>query len=253
MAPIKFEEHIKEKLDGRKIQPSVTAWDKIAEELGATSATKKRGYMKYAIAASVVGLLVVSFFYYTAQNAIPFDDNQLVNQSGVEAIKEEKTTPTSIKKIVIKAQTEVETQRNSVKSVANNAVLPNQIKTTMGADQDLAFTINRKDVAPKTQSKVNSIKADELINSKINELVARVDSLELNNTTVTDAEIDALLRKAQDEILEQRIFRTNHKVDAMALLTEVEDELDSSFRDQLFETLKNGYLKVRTAVADRNN
>ena len=253
MAPIKFEEHIKEKLDGRKIQPSVTAWDKIAEELGATSATKKRSYMKYAIAASVVGLLVASFFYYTAQNAIPFDDNQLVNQSGVEAIKEEMTTPTSIKKIAIKAQTEVETQRNSVTSVANNAVLPNQIKTTMGADQDLAFTINRKDVAPKTQRKVNSIKADELINSKINELVARVDSLELNNTTVTDAEIDALLRKAQNEILELRIFRTNHKVDAMALLTEVEDELDSSFRDQLFETLKNGYLKVRTAVADRNN
>jgi len=39
----------------------------------------------------------------------------------------------------------------------------------------------------------------------------------------------------------------------MALLTEVEGELDQSFRDQIFEKLKSGFLKVRTAVADRNN
>ena len=35
-------------------------------------------------------------------------------------------------------------------------------------------------------------------------------------------------------------------------LTEVEDELDQSFRDQIFDSLKEGFLKVRTAVADRN-
>ena len=31
-----------------------------------------------------------------------------------------------------------------------------------------------------------------------------------------------------------------------------EDELDESFRDQIFDALKSGYLKLRTAVADRN-
>jgi len=35
-------------------------------------------------------------------------------------------------------------------------------------------------------------------------------------------------------------------------LAEVEDELDESFRDQIFDALKTGYLKLRTAVADRN-
>jgi len=36
-------------------------------------------------------------------------------------------------------------------------------------------------------------------------------------------------------------------------LNEVEGELDISFREQIFESLKTGFLKVRTAVADRNN
>ena len=42
-------------------------------------------------------------------------------------------------------------------------------------------------------------------------------------------------------------------VDAMALLAEAETEMDQTFREQLFIKLKNGFNKVRTAVADRNN
>jgi hypothetical protein len=37
------------------------------------------------------------------------------------------------------------------------------------------------------------------------------------------------------------------------LLSDVEDELNRSLRDQLFEKLKEGYQKVRTAVVYRND
>jgi len=82
--------------------------------------------------------------------------------------------------------------------------------------------------------------------------VAKVDALELSDA-VTDAEVDSLLLQAQQDILKENLFNTDNSVNAMALLTEVEDELDQSFRDQIFESLKTGFLKVRTAVADRNN
>jgi len=65
---------------------------------------------------------------------------------------------------------------------------------------------------------------------------------------LTNAEVDDLLRSAQEEILREKLFSQNGSVDAMAL----QDELDQSFRDQIFESLKTGFLKVRTAVADRN-
>jgi len=95
--------------------------------------------------------------------------------------------------------------------------------------------------------------SDALINSKILEVVAQVDMLEEQNESLTDVEVDSLLRKAQDEIMNDKLFRNDRSVDAMALLSEVENELDKSFRDQIFESLKSGFMKVRTAVADRNN
>lgn len=88
--------------------------------------------------------------------------------------------------------------------------------------------------------------------TKIAEIVAQVDFLEKKNGAVTKAEIDTLLRQAQKEILEHKVFYKGNTIDAMALLVDVEDELDQSFRDRIFEALKEGYTKVRTAVADRN-
>ena len=96
--------------------------------------------------------------------------------------------------------------------------------------------------------------SEDIINTKVTEVLKQVTQLEsLADAKVTDAEVDSLLWAAQRDILTQKLLSPDGKVDPMALLTEVEDELDESFRDQIFEALKQGYLKVRTAVADRNN
>tara|TARA_R110000796_G_scaffold41772_4_gene103507 strand:- start:88970 stop:89743 length:774 start_codon:yes stop_codon:yes gene_type:complete len=257
MAPIKFEEHIKDKLDERKIKPSDNAWNKISEELYSTSTSKKYGYFWYAIAASIIGLLLASLFLLKSQNDDILDENQIVNETSKEEILKEEEINTQalpLKNIEIKKGTLVETKSNIPKTLSTKIPKLNKIERDVATENELVAQMNRENVASEKLKKVDFNIAEELINSKINELVAQVDSIESNNTTVTDAEIDVLLRKAQREILEQKIFRNNNNtVDAMALLTEVEDELDLSIRDQLFETLKNGYLKVRTAVADRNN
>ena len=63
-----------------------------------------------------------------------------------------------------------------------------------------------------------------------------------------------LLAKAQREIELQRILNnSNYKIDAAALLSDVESELERSFRDKVFDALGEGYQKIRTAVAERNN
>tara|TARA_R110002051_G_scaffold229656_2_gene291619 strand:- start:3730 stop:4500 length:771 start_codon:yes stop_codon:yes gene_type:complete len=256
MAPIKFEEHIKDKLDERKIKPSDNAWDKISRELNTTPESKKYGYFWYAIAASVIGLLLASLFLLNSKNNIRLDENQIVDETSKEEILKEvdiNTRSLPIRNIEIKERTLVETKSNMSKNSSTTLSKLNQIEQVLATDNELALQNKNENVVSEKLKKVDFTNAEALINSKINELITQVDSIELNNNTVTDAEIDALLRKAQNEILEQRIFRNNNTVDAMALLTEVEDELDLSIRDQLFETLKNGYLKVRTAVADRNN
>src|SRR5690606_33354719 len=93
----------------------------------------------------------------------------------------------------------------------------------------------------------------EAINSKIEEVIAQVALLEQTDTDITDAEVDSLLLQAQRELFSNNVIRDDHTIDAMALLADVEGELDRSFREQLFDMLKEGYFKARNAVATRNN
>ena len=65
-------------------------------------------------------------------------------------------------------------------------------------------------------------------------------------------DVEALLNNARREIETQRIIN-NPKVDATALLEDVEWELEESFRDKVFDALGEGYNKVRTAVSERND
>ncbi|MBN2868356.1 MAG: hypothetical protein JXK08_06775, partial [Flavobacteriaceae bacterium] len=90
---------------------------------------------------------------------------------------------------------------------------------------------------------------------KIQELVAQVQNLKDKNKTVTDSEIDALLEQAQNEIRLQKEIYNNATgvVDAKALLSEVEQELDESFRDKAFKALKENFDFIKTAIANRND
>ena len=139
--------------------------------------------------------------------------------------------------------TETDSYENKKNSIA---------KTAVEIPQEEELNNELVDASNEVQIPLND-DSEDLINTKVLEVLARVDVLEEDNEALTDAKVDSLLRKAQEEILTDKLFRNNRSVDAMALLSEVESELDKSFRDQIFESLKTGFLKVRTAVADRNN
>ena len=85
-------------------------------------------------------------------------------------------------------------------------------------------------------------------------MVVAVQELQNTKNEVTPDEIDALLAKAQRDIANNRILNSNtDKVDATALLRDVETELERSFRDKVFEALGDGFNRIRTAVIERNN
>ncbi|HKL89880.1 MAG TPA: hypothetical protein VJ880_01725, partial [Allomuricauda sp.] len=64
----KLEKHIKERLEDRTIAPSKGAWDKIASQLEEPAPRKRNTWFPYAIAASVVGIVLVSVFFFTKSN-----------------------------------------------------------------------------------------------------------------------------------------------------------------------------------------
>ena len=245
MEPDKFEEYIKKQLNSREINPSDNAWDKISGQLQKTESPKSKRFFWYSVAAAFIGVLIVSSIYFNSKIEPIDPQNQIV-----ETADEPKVTPK--KESVVLEQNTIE---------ENVAVSQKEVNKTMELQQvkDETTTITNSKIAALEMNKGQKKEADspketeQLIAAKITELMAQVDLLESDNLSVSEEEVDSLLRMAQHEILTDKIFSQGGKVDAMALLNEVEGELDQTFREQIFKSLKARFLKVRTAVADRNN
>jgi len=240
----KLEKHIKEKLKERTIAPSKGAWDKIASQVKEPAAQRKNRWFPYAIAASVVGIVLVSIFHFT--NGDPeVEQMQMVETEN--KIHKEKPTQ-SEDKVVEKSGEQIQTEVAETKS---ESIVPHKTRELSPGPQISNTIVAENEVKEPLQDEIK-INSDKLIAQKVEEVVAQVQLMENAEQDVTDAEVDSLLRTAQRQILTDKLFAEGGSVDAMSLLAEVEDELDESFRDQIFDALKSGYLKLRTAVADRN-
>ncbi|MCK0189492.1 hypothetical protein [Arenibacter sp. F20364] len=256
MAPLKFEEHIKEKLDKREIVPSDRAWDLLSNQLEPKKGNVKIGNLQVGVAASIIGLLIMSLIYFNVNDELNTPDVKTVTapDSGVNHMPENLPNENSVEGHKVDAAT---SKAIEIVGTETNKTPKELIEDTSSAaiikEEEIGNVIASGEyIEPKLVEK-ELIGPDSLINAKIEEVVAQVNLLEQNNISLTDAEVDLLLKQAQKELFSKRIFRDNHSVDAMALLADVESELDRTFREQIFDILKEGYIKVKTAVASRNN
>ena len=242
-----FEKRVKETLDKREMNPSERAWEEVSSALEEKGSSGKRNYFWYGIAASFVGILIVSVIYFNSEDLTIPNEVQIVNTQDdkIEEVQsrtpgeQEHFIPQQIQK---KPEEIVDNIRSDIKSQNNQE-----------PERTLGLASVEKSPSESTPLKVTPTATEKVIDTKLMEVIAQVDLLERNNASLTDAEVDSLLWQAQKEIITEKLFRGDGSVDATALLNEVEDELDQSFRDQIFEKLKTGFIKVRTAVADRNN
>ncbi len=256
MAPVKFDENIREKLDDRTLQPSAEAWNQLSKRLDGQG--KKGSYKTIwlvGIAASVVGvLLFVSQFLNdkSAQEIIP----QVVDTPESETIMEQESKTVIANEDINK---NIETIKTPEKPQLKN--VESSVATIKGNIVSEDNVIIKKNVASELKGEANNkvaVVPEKLTfeEETIQHVVAKIKMLQDqdNHKEVTDEAIEALLLQAQNEITLQKLFKENSKVvDADLLLQDVEAELDQSFRTKVFETLKASYSTVKTAVAQRND
>ncbi len=253
MALNKFEKHIKEELKQREIHPSADAWQRLSKQLDEVPVSEEKSFSWYAVAACVVGLLVASVWYFNADEKSESPAIEVVDVEKVDANvdtlqgRKQLVQPKAAIELAVDVLKNEAARELEMKKPTKNEVPELQSEIALSEAFEVERNTKQKEVLV-----ANTLK-EEVINTKILEIVAVVDSLEKNNTQITEAEVDRLLRQAQQEILKEKLFANKDSLGAMALLNEVENELDKSFRAQIFESLKEGFLKVRTAVADRNN
>ena len=253
MAPIKFEENIKDKLDKRKLKPSPEAWSKLSMRMDATYEKRtNKNFWWLGLAASVVGILfVVSQFLIdepTIIDSLKIVDEPVIIEDELEvesANQETIVLELNQKEVLVnspkeeKASFKNKAEVNQPKFKENNVIAQNNLSPQIVEDDTVSPNSFLKEITFEEQ--------------KIQDVVAQVQALTEENKEVTDETIDALLFEAQREIdLNQLINKKTGMVDADLLLQDVEAEVDQSFRSKVFEALRNSYNSVKTAVANRN-
>ncbi|MGK0324457.1 MAG: hypothetical protein ACJARX_002473 [Psychroserpens sp.] len=275
MAPIKFEENIKEKLEKRTIDPSADAWSSLSANLKINDKKNTRGVLFYiGIAASIIGVLFVTrVLFNTSANELTQPAVVDINTKASQIKLEEKSSNEVVGEDVIVPISEENTREDLI--YKTKLIIKNEPKLATRFNQSSNIQVEKKADQPTENEFISSKNRSQAIASvnsvtrreeqpigitltyeevKAIEVINQIKKLETENGIVTDAEIDNLLKQAEREILREHLYNeTTRIVDANALLQDVEDDLEQSFRTKVFEGLKSSYKTVLTAVTERNN
>lgn len=244
----RFEDKIKE-LQAREIAPTSGSWDKLSASLDAKQEKKKPLIFWMGIAATIIGgILILSLVF---NNTTPSNSPEIVDVPK-EKVNSDKDMELPSKEIFTDKQ---EVAEVAISENIEELVPENNERTSSIKNREKIVVLNNK--ALHKSQKVNiavTSNNDKILELSINDALANVLAKTKNVATVTDAEVNELLAEAASKISQER-YKTDYavgKVNAEDLLQDVEFEMDNSFRDRIFEILKEGYSRARTAVANRN-
>lgn len=240
MEPAKFERQAREQLQKREIKPSAGSWEKLEQRLDTKQDEKKFNLWWIGAVAAVAG---VFFFLGTF-----FGGDQVTQQTPavVETASEEaqdelsqENVNTEKEEIQLAAE-EVEQEPEKVQKLKQKQQLQQQ-----NSRKALAVVSKNpeKQAAPKETSEISFLEPQ-----KIEEQTSEEKKIP---SEVSDTEIEALLMLASAEIEADPAYAQS-TINPKELLNEVEYELEESFRDKVFEVIKEGLVKAKTAVANRN-
>lgn len=246
-----FEKDFRDKLRNREIRPTEDSWDRLNNQLDQTRRRgNKRSLLAGVAAVVAIGFLITTFFF-----SQPETPSVVLEESAVKEIEQNQERPESRLKLE-------ETTTTPASTVAQSPVVhseqpleqPVSIESVDKAEPELAQTHlsemkkTGQPLAPGIQDAQTF--TDDHLRQKVDELIVEVQQLEQENGQVSDAEIEALLLLALQD-LEDRDDTNSDGVDADELLAEVENELENSFRKRVFQLVKQGFELTRTAVVDR--
>ncbi|QYA25440.1 hypothetical protein G3I01_07935 [Gramella sp. MT6] len=260
MAPIKFEEHVKEKLDEREIQPSAGSWDKLSSRLDESEKSSGRKLWISAIAAVVVLLIASTLFIdQQQQNTFPVVSNPAEEANDVNKNKISVNEPVQV---ASEEKAEKRVQEDKRSEIMDPGPVEKEQKvaesTTLKKAEKLEEDISKSSSERQLVEPISIEPAVIVENSstelsaKVQEVLQKIKNEQEQSGDLTNAEVDALLAEAAIEISNQRNLYSENAVSADALLADVEYEVDQSFRKEVFDFLKEEFLKAKTAVATRN-
>lgn len=229
MEPNKLEEDFRDKLNSRTIQPSEIAWDRLDAMLSVSEKKKpKRSYKWLSMAAVFVGMLFVGTLLMEQQKEdlkIKETIKTVVRQQQDSITSEINTTPSEMEEVVSEP---VKKRMNNIVTVVKTNV---KGATKVQSASDIG---QQTTTAPETQ------------------IVEVAPPKEIKKITTT-VDVESLLASVDKNApTKSTIKKGNVKVDANSLLSTVEGEITTDYREGVFQTINRNFKTVKSAVANRN-
>lgn len=233
----KIEKDFSEKLRQREINPSANAWDRLDAMLTVAEENKpKRNFGWMYIAASVVGFLLIgTIFLSTTEELIDSRRNDVVfeNENPKPETNESEITPEQPE---VLATSETIIAKDSNNHPKTRAIL--NIKKVANESQLAQNTINQ----PETSVSNNQSRDfGTIINQKT----------DIKKAVANGLQADELLAMAQTKS-DAGAATTSVKVNAKNLLSEVDGELNQTFREKVINSVGKNYRSAKSALANRN-
>jgi hypothetical protein len=239
MEPNKLENEFKRKLNQREINPTQHAWDRLEAMLNEIEDKKvvpvRRLNWLY-IAAGFIGLLLMATLFFRQKNEISVPQQQVIVEG---------TAPSNISS----PESEAVATTDAVKENAEQEIqekVPTQKTPT--------------ESTPVTERKIRNV-ASGLPKSRAvekNTAVAGIDLQQNPEPKIIEnkkTDINPVFTPADEQIADAGTTAARKptiKVNASSLLSEVDGELELSFREKVIQAAAKNYKNVKVALANRN-
>ena len=236
MEPNKLEKHFREQLNSREIHPSEMAWSKLdamlmAADSGNSEQAKQKPKTKFPwmyVAASFVGFLLLGTVYFNQNNS------EIINQKNDVVIQND-----AANKPTIVSDNDTNLQTESEKAVAVVS------KTNQGRSIKNSILKQKSDIVS------SNINQNQVVAVSINNQQSEQKSI---NSQTSDVTVDELLAvagnpsKKENQLNQKPVVHVN----ASNLLSQVDGELELSFREKVISKVNKNYQTVKVALANRN-
>lgn len=231
----KLETQIKEQLNAREIQPSEMAWDRLDAMLSVSEEKKTRrfsflSFQSIGIAASVLVLVSLGLFFFNQKETVVKPENNVV-------VKEKTSYNNKIK-------------INSFNLNQQNQQVAHNPKPETHNSQSFKKSFNQNNQKTTVNLVINQNKEIQFQNNEViaqKELPVVESQKELISKPSTVNADDLLASTSNKSESKPKI-----KVNANSLLSQVDGELDQSFRDKVLTKISKNYQEVKVALATRN-
>jgi hypothetical protein len=226
----KLENEFRNKLNQRKINPSENSWDRLDAML--TVAEEKKPAQRYSwiyIAASIIGFAFLGTFFFSQSDKIgTIESNEVVieNNQKVEPIQKEANS-------IIPSNSQTESIA-VISKVKNEKKDPRVVKSTI---------VNQNHIAQNSNS--------DSLTTRLKTTQSIQETEQFASSNSTNNSVDEMLAAVQTAP-KATISKTAVKVNPNTLLSQVDGELELSFREKVINKVNKNYQSVKVALANRN-